>query len=248
MRRSSAVLGIVAVAILTSCGGDNSVGPLVTADLNALKIADGITVGSVRAYCITPTTCIAAAFRFDELPDDPTFGRQTLFSAYFQNLQGTYPNHGPRAELKLRFFRFQFFDVIESSDHVDAHPVETFSTFGNVQVGANHNWGNESPAAGRNSDTFVAEIGSGIVGCDIAPANPPLWFSFRTCPSGGMDGWVRVDFTLRRVGEEASNAPVRFNDFEFSFGDHNSGQFCTIGGDKPETCTVLPYSRVLRRP
>lgn len=243
--RSLELFGIVAAAVLTSCSGDNSVGPEITADdASTVRIADGVTLGSVKVYCFNATSCVAAAFRFSPLPDDPRFGRQTQVSVFIQNLQGTFPANGPAAELRVRFFRFQFFDAIEDFDFVDADPIATFAAVGNVQTGINFGWVNDAPQGGRNSDTFLADFGSGIVGCVNQDA--PLWFTYQTCPSGGLDGWVRVDFVLRHFATEPSNNPVRFSDFEFSFGDHTAGLFCRVGGQQTETCTVLPYSHVLQ--
>jgi hypothetical protein len=242
--RSLEFFSIVAAAVLASCSGD-SLSPEITADdLSAVRIADDVTLGSVKVYCFNATSCVAAAFRFSPLPDDPRFGRQTQFSVFLQNLQGTYPANGPGTELRVRFFRFQFFDMIEDFDFVDADPIGTFSSIGDVQAGINLGWGNEAPQGGRNSDTFVADFGSGIVGC--VNQNPPLWFTYQTCASSGLDGWVRVDFVLRHFAAEPSNEPVRFHDFEFSFGDHFAGLFCRVGGEQAETCTVLPYSHVLQ--
>lgn len=244
-RFSLELLGIVGAAVLSGCSGDGSVSPEITAeDLSAVRIADDVTLGAVKVYCFNATSCVAAAFRFSPLPDDPRFGRQTLFSVFFQNLQGTYPANGPGTELRVRFFRFQFFDLIEESEFADADPIETFSAIGNVQPGTNVAWSNDAPQAGRNADTFVADFGSGIVGC--VNSGPSLWFTYQTCPRSGLDGWVRVDFVLRHIAVQSLNAPVRFHDFEFSFGDQFSGLLCRVGGELAETCTVLPYSHVLQ--
>lgn len=246
MRRSYGLLGIVAVAVLTNCGVEDSVSPrIASTDANALRIADGVSIGNVKVYCFNPTSCVAAAYRFSQLPDDPSGRPQTQFSVFIQNLQGTFPVDGPNTELRIRHFRFQFFEIIDSPSYADAHPLETMSTIGNVQLGNNSGaWGNDSPAAGRNSDTFVADGTSGIVGC--VNQNPPLWFSHRTCPSAGLDGWVRVDFVLRHLGGDPSTQDVRRKDFEFSFGNASAGLFCRIIGEQFENCTELPYSRVLQ--
>ena len=251
MRKVRAVIGVSFAIVVAACTAQDSVGPDVAPrnhvdlEASAVRVASGVR-GSVKVYCINATSCFAVAYDFTDNRDDPLLGRSTVFSVYIQNLQGTYPEDGPSTPLNLNRFRFRFFDTQESPDFVDAYPIETISAVGNVQAGVNNDWSNDSPIAGLNSDLFSAEIGSGILGCDVAAANPPLFFTFRTCLSEGLDGWVRVDFVLWHNGSDPSNAPVRLHDFEFAFGDgFSAGHYCTIGGEQPATCTVLPYSKVV---
>ena len=93
-----------------------------------------------KVYCLDATSCYAVAFDFTDYDNDPETGRPyTIFTAYFQNLQGTYPSEGPEALLALDLFRFQFFDTIESPDYVDASSM-VLSAIGNVIVGLGNAW------------------------------------------------------------------------------------------------------------
>lgn len=253
MRPFFRLLGALPAAAIAACAADDSVGPSAAFDLvprvgaEASSANSGNDVpGSKKVYCVNETSCFAVAYEFRDQRDDPLPGRNTVFSVYVQNLQGTYPSDGPSIPLSLRLFRFRFFETQESSNYVDAYAIETFSSVGNVQEGVATSWNNDGPSAGVNFDTFFAIGGAGIMGCDVDPVLLALrWFTFRTCPREGLDGWVRVDFILRRVGIEASNAPVRLHDFAFSFGTLAPAQLCTIGGPQPETCTVLPYKKAV---
>ena len=203
--------------------------------------------GPAKVYC-AGSACWAAMFEFKDYNDDPTFpGRPyTIFSAYFQNLQGTYPRNGSAERLALNNFHFEFFDSNEGDAWVDADGgYRSFQPLGTVVDGNEDAWENDSPASGLNYDIFWTPFG-GIIGCDgRVPEFPLEFFSFQTCPSEGLDGWVRVDFKLRRVGPFASNEPVRFRDFRFSFSNFN-GNRCSIGGNEPPSCSEMPYNRVMK--
>ena len=217
-------------------------GSMVTADFgDALEKNGG---ARAKVYC-TGASCYAAAFEFKDYKDPVR--DYTIFSAYFQNLQGTYPPNGSTAAVSLNWFKFQFFDVNPSDDYVDADagPV-IFTTLGNVLVGEIQFWSNDSPALGLNSDTFFA-TGHGIMGCDGAiPQFPLSFFSFQTCLTSGLDGWVRVDFKLFHNGQDPSPAPVRFHDFVFSFGKLG-GSSCSVGGGQPGTCSEIAYNRAMKQ-
>ena len=229
--------------------------PDVGTESDAWKTNTDALPGPARAkakvYC-RGTSCYAAAFEFANYPSDPIFGGPyTLFTAYFQNLQGTYPLGGSSTPLVLNWLYFQFISSDEDprGNYVDAWPHLSSSIIGNVQAGLNNFWAHDGPADSGppNYDTFYSYPGGGIVGCNVDQGNPPYWFSFQTCPSQGVDGWVKFDFVLRRLtGFAASQPPVRFDDFLFSFGDFFSGGRCTIGGKQPGTCTELPYRRAMR--
>lgn len=251
MRYMRAFAFLAAIAAL-GCA-DDAIGPRALLDQGtdaAVSKGDAFqkTGGAqAKVYC-SGTSCFAAAFEFKDYRDDAVFPLvpYTIFSAYFQNLQGSYPIDGSTTPLSLNWFYFQFFDLNEGDDWVDASSGElVFSTFGNVVAGNNNSWGNDSPAQGVNYDAF-STTGYGIVGCDgPVPEFPLEFFAFHTCPARGLDGWVRVDFKLRHFGLAPSKAPVRFHDFLFSFGSL-AGAKCTIGGNQPGTCAEMPYNRVMK--
>lgn len=207
--------------------------------------------GQAKVYCANTTSCFAATFTFKDYASDPSFGRPyTVFTAYLQNLQGTFPVDGPDTPLELGLFHF-FFDSDEPGTYVDAliQPL-TVSTIGNVETGLALSWQHDGPAdpgdGNPNYDTWFANGGTEIVGCSLWPGNPVPFYSFRMCPADGFDGWIKVEFILRRfVNFEITRPPVRFRDFRFSFGAA-FGPFCTIGGMDPGTCTELAYRRVLK--
>lgn len=247
---------ISAALVFQGCAADDGIAPRlpsgmalpVVSDVYAARDKGDILLASggaqAKVYCIG-SSCYAAAFEFKDYKSDPDFpGPYTLFSAYFQNLQGTYPLGGPNTPLKLNFIRFRFFDPNDDPPYVDAYPIMTVSAVGDVEEGhvqpAGH-WLNDGPIAGPgpNYDTWEYLPGLGIVGCDV----PALFsFSFRSCPGRGLDGWVKFDFKLRHIG---SRVPVRFHDFVFSFGSVSPLAVCTIGGNEQGTCTELPYHRAM---
>ena len=243
LRRLSAGLASIFVA---GCAADNAIGPsgspLLASEASAAK---SNAPKNPTVYCVNPTSCFAVAIDFKKRVNDPLLGRTTLVSVYFQNLQGTFPEDGPSTPLKLRTFGFVFFGTQESASFVDAYPIETFGSVGNVEQGAQNGWGNDSPAAGRNRDNWLADLGSGILGCDINPMEPARFFTFRTCPRDGLDGWVRVDFILRRAGLDPDKKPIGLEDFEFWFGTAFPFQSCVIGAPQVSTCTVFPYDEVV---
>ena len=238
------------MAFAFGCAADDSIGPVIppgVADgggaLNAAMSKGDVLLASsgapAKVYCLNETQCYAVAFDFTDFKNDPDYGiPYTLFTAYFQNLQGTYPANTTNI-LELDLFHFQFFDTIESHEYVDAYELRV-SPVGNVQTGLINIWNNDEPVTGLNSDLWDG-IGFGIVGCN-AGAFPS--FAVQTCPRQGLDGWARVDVKLTRRGASASSAPVRFRDFRFSFG--YSRNFCIVGGNEPGTCTELPYRRAVR--
>ena len=208
-----------------------------TSKVDAFQTTAG---AQAKVYC-DGTSCVAAAFEFKDYRSDLE-GRYTILSAYFQNLQGTYPSNGPTTPVSLNWFFFQFFDPNVGDDWVDAAlDNEALSVLGNVVAGDHNVWSNDSPAEGVNYDSFT-NFSYGIVGCDgPLPEFPLAFFAFNTCPASGLDGWVRIDFKLRHLGADPSHAPVRFHDFRFSFGELGGG-FCSIGGKEPGTCDEIPYN------
>jgi hypothetical protein len=251
MRSFPRPLGLLAVAVALGCSADDGVGPVLARDFTqdggttanpAMTLGDILLASSgarAKVYCLSATQCYAVAFDFTDFKTGGiNGGPYTLLSAYFQNLQGTYPADATGI-LELDLFHFQFFDTMESPEYVDAYELRV-SPVGNVQPGLINIWNNDSPASGVNSDLWTG-IGFGIVGCNEGAFAS---FAFQTCPSEGLDGWVRVDVKLARRGPSASSAPVRFRDFRFSFG--YSRNYCIVGGNEPATCTELPYRRVIR--
>jgi hypothetical protein len=249
LMRYTRAISFLAAIVSLGCA-DSAVGPRTLQDHGsgaAASKGDALqTTGGAQAkvYC-AGTSCYAATFEFKDYPAD-NVGPYTIFSAYFQNLQGSYPQ-GSSTPVALNWLHFRFFDLNEGDDWVDADPgYRSFATLGNVVAGIDNTWSNDSPAQGVNYDSFYV-TGYGIVGCDGPLSEYPLaFFAFQTCPANGLDGWVRVDFLLRHLGNSPSTAPVRFHDFLFSFGDLSAGT-CRIGGNQPGTCAEFPYSKVMKR-
>ncbi len=96
---------------------------------------------------------------------------------------------------------------------------------------------------------FYAEpITRGIAGCDLNDYyEESKDFVFRSCPSQGLNGWARFDF--RMFWYNAPAAPVRFDDFLFSFGNSqfSKSNRCSVGVipnfdvPGPSPCEVLDY-------
>lgn len=246
MRSFRGLLSTVIAVVFLGCAAADSIGPRVPSgtDVNAAKNSDDGIPKSAKVYCVNATSCYAAAFEFTDY-----HGLYTVFTAYFQNLQGTYPPGGPSTPLALNLFRFDFFGSWEDPDFVAAQPdALSVSAVGNVQVGESNYWPNDASAGGPVNDQWDVER-LGIVGCNGPELSPyPLTeFAIQTCPSQGLDGWAKVDFTLRHggYGNVPKQKPVRFKDFLFSFGD-KAGARCTIGGELPGTCTELSYRSAMR--
>ena len=269
MKVLAGVLAMVTSVAFLGCAPDDSIGPRVApglvvteADAANNKANDFRPGAKAKVYCKDATSCYAAAFYFTDYPSHPTIGGPyTLFTAYFQNLQGTYPLGGPSTVLGLGHFGFRFLVGNAVGDtYVDASNGHfSITAVGNVQEGIGNSWpqnatlnpGQEFP----NIDRWDAFSDSWIVGCTV-PEGVPNWFGKRTCPSQGLDGWVKVEFVLRRLtgffeGGPSSTAirpPVRFEDFLFTFGPYPVADpvGCTIGGGLPGTCTELSYKQAMR--
>ena len=242
------LLSIVAPVVVLACSVETSVGPPAATDASAAKGVDDVAARA-KVYC-HGTSCYAAAFDFADFQSDPVFGAPyTVLTAHFQNLQGSYPAGGSNTPLELGVFRFVFLgDDEPRGNFVDALTPLSLAAIGAVRLGANRFWSNDGYAdpGPPNFDTFYASPGHEIVGCSVWPGNPPDWFFFQTCPSQGLDGWVKVEFVLRRYDEWApAKPPVRFRDFRFTFGKTFT-EGCTIGGNEPGTCTETPYRQAMR--
>src|SRR5688572_23532825 len=231
MRLFPGVLGLFTVVALLGCAPDASIGPRVASGLVVTDASAAKSTGvSAKVYC-NGTACYAAAFEFTDFP------AYTIFTATFQNLQGTYPPGGPSVTQQLNRIHFQFFDQNTGNDYIAADAAfRSFVTVGNVQAGLETQWSQDSQGDGLSAALFTVN-GHGIVGCSGAAFL--LDFHFQTCPSQGLDGWVKVGFKLFHAGAAPKKAPVRFKDFFFTFGNH--GTRCTVGGGQPGTCTELPY-------
>jgi hypothetical protein len=267
MRWFRRLIGGLPAVVISACTANDSVGPdvasrvasQVTSEGGAANSAEDISE-SAEVYCINETSCFAVAYSFADFVD--ASGPKTLFSVFFQNLQGTFPSNGLTTPLYLEEISFRFHGDIGSTDWANAALPPRFSTLGNVEVGRNsqNNWYHEEPAnPPPNSDTFFGWINDAeILGCDVDTRLPPLYFGWRTCLRDGLDGWVRVDFVLSRPAFGASTAPVRLDDFIFFFGVRQTGlpgHYCTIGNVRdpllearngPSTCQVFSYDVIVR--
>jgi hypothetical protein len=250
------------VAVALACGADRINAP-PNVSYHEPAVAAGLAKGhegdalpaSLRAkakiYC-SGSSCFAAAFDFKDFPKDATSpGPYTVMTAYFQDLQGTFPPDGPSTPLAIDGLHFQCPASGVVGSYVDV-PTGGLPILpiGNVQIGLVASWphdGAVDPGDGNgNSDSWTGVPAGEIYGCDLWPGNPPGHFSVQTCPSQGLDGWAKVEFVLRRfVNWELTKPPVRFEDFRFLFGaTQSTGGSCTIGGNLPGTCTDLPYRSV----
>ena len=248
MRRFRGLLSTVSAVALLGCAAADSIGPRVVSEFApdvataAKNNEDGIPK-SAKVYCVNETSCYAAAFDFTDY-----HGLYTVFTVYLQNLQGTYPPGGPSEPLRLNTFGMVFFDAQEDPDFVDSPNISlSGSGVGIVQAGETNFWGHDGPSAGQNRDNWMVNF-YGIIGCSLPAPYPLMQFAFRTCPSQGLDGWVKFDITLRHLGlsdDPPKQRPVRFKDFFFYFGGL-FGDVCRIGGKQPGTCTELSYRSVMR--
>jgi hypothetical protein len=132
---------------------------------------------------------------FTDYLSDPT--PYTMFSVYFQNLQGTFPA-SPGSPLGLNFFALYFHNPV--SEHPErpylfGHPENITGT----AVGAVGNPGNGGFGEDQSLDfqyLIYRSHNYGIIGCDVDPYSALDDAVWQTCPRLGLNGWIRFDWRM----------------------------------------------------
>lgn len=206
-------------------------------------------------YCVPGVAfaCFAAAFETSN----------NTFSVWFQNLQGT---ASPDA---TSFNMFGFMLARRVDDREWALSPPTATTVGDVGGGGVVRTFDDRPATGEINGVQVINqwptiAGTRFWGCTVpAPLDDPD-SHVSTCPSGGLDGWVRYTFSgfLRNADTGLKAGDVTQRDlilvlqgrtgleatpFDCAIVGEASGLTSALNPAVP-SCTALPYGTVVPEP
>lgn len=203
-----------------------------------------------RVYCPPgQPSCFAAAFNYNNyvggLPGHPFLDGVTLtvMSVYVQNLQGSYNWSGatdPFQVNTLGFFRKNDgFDNLSNSLFVNLLPTTNSPPRSGSTVGAARTgqapFLSESASADPINDlstTYYTDVSGGVMGCNLGEyASPFRGWGWQTCPSSGLNGWVKFDFALYWAEQVGAPRFVTGDDFFLTMGAANTGSdyLCGFG-------------------
>jgi len=203
-----------------------------------------------RVYCPPgQPSCFAAAFNYNNyvggLPGHPFLDGVTLtvMSVYVQNLQGSYNWSGatdPFQVNTLGFFRKNDgFDNLSNSLFVNLLPASNSPPRSGRTVGAaltgQAPFLSESASADPINDlstTYYTDVSGGVMGCNLGEyAAPFRGWGWQTCPSSGLNGWVKFDFALYWAEQVGAPRFVTGDDFFLTMGAANTGSdyLCGFG-------------------
>lgn len=182
-----------------------------------------------KVYCpMGSLSCMGAYFNFT--PHSSGYG--TTFTAYVQNLQGSYTaDPGPTT---MRAFVLSRANKLPSAGGTygfyNAIGV-TVSTVGNVQRNAsgsvlyNQSITYDHPYGTTSMSWYGWDIGQGLAGCNGNQSALPdgriyYGFDYRTCPTQGLNGWLQLDFHVATLDYATGfRSPLTtFSDFAFTIG------------------------------